>query len=171
MRKAHKAQRPAEEAQADVNLHLLLKLIGTSFASGLERMRVQKHLKSLQERNDLAMDTGNDGLWDFDAENNRVYFSPRWKAMLGYAEDEMNNSPDWRQLVHPDDMPRVQAAIRLSTVPVSPLQRSRSPVCAAALQGDSTSSANPATSLRPLIRPSQTDHDILSQNKDFDADA
>jgi diguanylate cyclase (GGDEF)-like protein/PAS domain S-box-containing protein len=96
----------------DVNLHLLLKLIGTSFASGLERMRVQKHLKSLQERNDLAMDTGNDGLWDFDAENNRVYFSPRWKAMLGYAEDEMNNSPDWRQLVHPDDMPRVQAAIR-----------------------------------------------------------
>src|SRR5882672_1253533 len=69
----------------DVNLHLLLKLIGTSFASGLERMRVQKHLKSLQERTDLAMFTGNDGIWDFDAENNRVYFSPRWKGMLGYA--------------------------------------------------------------------------------------
>jgi diguanylate cyclase (GGDEF)-like protein/PAS domain S-box-containing protein len=96
----------------DVNLHLLLKLVGTSFASGLERMRVHKHLTSLQERNDLAMHTGNDGLWDFDAENNRVYFSPRWKAMLGYADDEMNNSPDWRQLVHPDDMPRVQASIR-----------------------------------------------------------
>ncbi|HZF25078.1 MAG TPA: EAL domain-containing protein [Steroidobacteraceae bacterium] len=96
----------------DVNLHLLLKLIGTSFASGLERMRVQKHLKSLQERTDLAMFTGNDGIWDFDAENNRVYFSPRWKGMLGYADDEMNNSPDWRQLVHPDDMSRVQAAIR-----------------------------------------------------------
>ena len=96
----------------DVNLHLLLKLIGSSFASGLERMRVQKHLKSLQERTDLAMYTGNDGLWDFDAEHNRVYFSPRWKGMLGYADDEMNNAPDWRQLVHPDDMPRVQAAIR-----------------------------------------------------------
>ncbi|MGH8286589.1 MAG: diguanylate cyclase domain-containing protein, partial [Steroidobacteraceae bacterium] len=105
----------------DVNLHLLLKLIGTSFASGLERMRVQKHLKSLQERNDLAMDTGNDGLWDFDAENNRVYFSPRWKAMLGYADDEMNNSPDWRQLVHPDDMPRVQAAIRDHVAGKSPI--------------------------------------------------
>jgi diguanylate cyclase (GGDEF)-like protein/PAS domain S-box-containing protein len=105
----------------DVNLHLLLKLIGTSFASGLERMRVHKHLKSLQERNDLAMDTGNDGLWDFDAENNRVYFSPRWKAMLGYAEDEMNNSPDWRQLVHPDDMPRVQAAIRDHVAGKSPI--------------------------------------------------
>ncbi len=105
----------------DVNLHLLLKLIGTSFASGLERMRVQKDLKSLQERNDLAMDTGNDGLWDFDAENNRVYFSPRWKAMLGYADDEMNNSPDWRQLVHPDDMPRVQAAIRDHVAGKSPI--------------------------------------------------
>ncbi len=105
----------------DVNLHLLLKLVGTSFASGLERMRVHKHLKSLQERNDLAMDTGNDGLWDFDAENNRVYFSPRWKAMLGYADDEMNNSPDWRQLVHPDDMPRVQAAIRDHVAGKSPI--------------------------------------------------
>ena len=49
----------------DVNLHLLLKLIGSSFASGLERMRVQKHLKSLQERTDLAMYTGNDGLVGF----------------------------------------------------------------------------------------------------------
>src|SRR5215510_8444387 len=96
----------------DVNLHLLLKLIGTSFATGLERLRARKHLRSLEERNELAMHTGNDGLWDFDAESNRVYFSPRWKAMLGFGEEDMNNSPDWRQLVHPDDMPRVQAAIR-----------------------------------------------------------
>jgi diguanylate cyclase (GGDEF)-like protein/PAS domain S-box-containing protein len=96
----------------DVNLHLLLKLIGTSFATGLERLRTRKHLRSLEERNELAMHTGNDGLWDFDAETNRVYFSPRWKAMLGFSEGDMNNSPDWRQLVHPDDMPRVQAAIR-----------------------------------------------------------
>src|SRR5262245_1284369 len=36
----------------DVNLHLLLKLIGTSFASGLERMRAHKNLLSLQERNE-----------------------------------------------------------------------------------------------------------------------
>jgi len=96
----------------DVNLHLLLKLVGTSFATGLERLRARKHLRSLEERNELAMHTGNDGLWDFDAETNRVYFSPRWKAMLGFSEGDMNNSPDWRQLVHPDDMPRVQAAIR-----------------------------------------------------------
>jgi len=96
----------------DANLHLLLKLIGTSFASGLERLRIRKHLASLEERNELAMHTGNDGLWDFDAQDNRVYFSPRWKAMLGFGPQEMNNSPDWRQLVHPDDMPRVQAAIR-----------------------------------------------------------
>ncbi|HEU4529714.1 MAG TPA: EAL domain-containing protein [Steroidobacteraceae bacterium] len=96
----------------DANLHLLLKLIGTSFASGLERLRMGKHLMSLEERNELAMHTGNDGLWDFDATSNRVYFSPRWKAMLGFGPEEMNNSPDWRQLVHPDDMPRVQAAIR-----------------------------------------------------------
>jgi len=105
----------------DANLHLLLKLIGTSFASGLERLRIRRHLTSLEERNELAMHTGNDGLWDFDAQINRVYFSPRWKAMLGFGPEEMNNSPDWRQLVHPDDMPRVQAAIRDHVAGKTPL--------------------------------------------------
>jgi diguanylate cyclase (GGDEF)-like protein/PAS domain S-box-containing protein len=44
--------------------------------------------------------------------NNRVYLSPRWKAMLGYDESDVGQAPDWRTLVHSDDMSRVQAAIR-----------------------------------------------------------
>jgi len=96
----------------DANLHLMLKLVGASFATGLERLRVQRYLGKLEERNALSLPSANDGLWDFDVENNTVYFSPRWKKMLGYDENDPNTSPDWRRLVHPDDMARVQALIR-----------------------------------------------------------
>ncbi len=96
----------------DANLHLMLKLVGSSFATGLERLRAQRHLAKLEERNSLSLPSANDGLWDFDVENNTVYFSPRWRKMLGYDEHDPNVSPDWRRLVHPDDMARVQALIR-----------------------------------------------------------
>ena len=96
----------------EVQLHLLMKLIGSSLATGLERIEIQRHLRDLEERNELALYSANDGLWDFDTINNRVYLSPRWKAMLGYDEADVGQAPDWRTLVHSDDMSRVQAAIR-----------------------------------------------------------
>jgi diguanylate cyclase (GGDEF)-like protein/PAS domain S-box-containing protein len=50
--------------------------------------------------------TANDGLWDYDVRENSMYFSPRWRAMLGYAHDY--DVPEWRLLVHPDDLAHVQ---------------------------------------------------------------
>ncbi len=96
----------------DANLHLMLKLVGSSFATGLERLRVQRYLARLEERNALSLPAANDGMWDFDVENNTVYYSPRWRKMLGYDEHDVNVTPDWRRLVHPDDLARVQAMIR-----------------------------------------------------------
>jgi len=96
----------------EVQLHLLMKLVGSSLATGLERIEIQGNLRDLEERNELALYSANDGLWDFDTLNNRVYLSPRWKTMLGYDEVDVGQAPDWRTLVHSDDMSRVQAAIR-----------------------------------------------------------
>jgi diguanylate cyclase (GGDEF)-like protein/PAS domain S-box-containing protein len=96
----------------EVHLHLLMKLVGSSLATGRERIEIQRLLRDLEERNELALYSANDGLWDFDTVNNRVYLSPRWKAMLGYDEADVGHAPDWRTLVHSDDMSRVQAAIR-----------------------------------------------------------
>ncbi|HEX5638398.1 MAG TPA: EAL domain-containing protein, partial [Burkholderiaceae bacterium] len=59
-----------------------------------------------------SLPAANDGMWDFDVENNTVYYSPRWRKMLGYDEHDVNVTPDWRRLVHPDDLSRVQAMIR-----------------------------------------------------------
>ncbi|HEX4050353.1 MAG TPA: EAL domain-containing protein [Steroidobacteraceae bacterium] len=105
----------------DVNLQLLMKLLGSSLASGLERVRQAVQLARLSERNALAERAANDGLWDFDVENNDVYFSPRWRAMLGYDEADLKGGFDWRSLVHPDDISRVQTAIRDHVAGKSPM--------------------------------------------------
>ncbi len=99
---------PKPDWSAD--LHLALKLVGVSCASGLERIRLQEDLFTVQERDRLVTNTANDGLWDYDVRDNSMYFSPRWRAMLGYGEHD--KVPEWRLLVHPDDMARVQAQIR-----------------------------------------------------------
>ncbi|WP_373035164.1 PAS domain-containing protein [Sulfurimonas sp.] len=62
-------------------------------------------IKAVKERFQLAIDGANDGLWDWNIETNEVYFSPRWKSMLGYEEDEISNSlQEWRRRVHPADI-------------------------------------------------------------------
>ena len=96
----------------DANLHLLMKLIGSSLASGLERMRTAEVLSEHEDRDELVSLTANDGIWDFDGESKRIRLSRRWKVMLGYDEDQDDVLPDWYRLVHPDDMARVQAKMR-----------------------------------------------------------
>jgi diguanylate cyclase (GGDEF)-like protein/PAS domain S-box-containing protein len=100
---------------------LLLKLLGNSLATGLEKLRIEARLNKLEERLELAQGAANDGLWDFDIESNEVHFSPRWKQMLGYPPDAELDSPDWRSLVHPEDMSRVQSAIRDHVAGKSPI--------------------------------------------------
>jgi diguanylate cyclase (GGDEF)-like protein/PAS domain S-box-containing protein len=96
----------------DVNLQLILKLLGSSLTAGLDRMRMSDGLVRLEERNRLSELTANDGVWDFDVEGGSVYFSPRWRTMLGYDVADLKDNFDWRSLLHPDDMTRVQALIR-----------------------------------------------------------
>ena len=77
-----------------------------------ERKLVEK-LRLSEERYALVMQGANEGLWDWNLKNNEIYFSQRWKAMLGYADDEIANTIDeWRDRIHPDD--KAQFQIELS---------------------------------------------------------
>jgi diguanylate cyclase (GGDEF)-like protein/PAS domain S-box-containing protein len=70
-----------------------------------ERKQIENKLKESEERLALAMLGTQDGLWDWNLLTDKVYYSPRWKSMLGYAENEIeNNFSDWKRLVHPDDL-------------------------------------------------------------------
>ena len=94
------------------NLHLLMKLFGSSLAVGLERVRDRELLDELQERNTLVAMTANDGIWDFDGDTKRINLSRRWKVMLGYDPEDEDVMLDWYHLVHPDDIARVQQQMR-----------------------------------------------------------
>jgi two-component system, sensor histidine kinase and response regulator len=61
----------------------------------------------------LAMDSVGDGVWDWDMSRDRVYYSPRWKALLGYADEEIGETLDeWRRLMLPEDGERTMAAVQ-----------------------------------------------------------
>lgn len=80
----------------------------------LERKRAEEALRQSEERYALAARGANDGLWDWDLKTDQIYFSPRWKSMLGYKEDEIGNSPDeWFNRVHPKDLEQLEAKITL----------------------------------------------------------
>ena len=96
----------------DASLNLLLKLFAASLATGLERAADKRALADYREKNTLVDITANDGVWDFDAGNKELSLSPRWRRMLGYPIDESALDLDWHQLVHPDDMARVQNLLR-----------------------------------------------------------
>jgi diguanylate cyclase (GGDEF)-like protein/PAS domain S-box-containing protein len=74
-----------------------------------ERVRTEHALRESQERYALAARAANDGLWDWDLTTNHVYYSPRWKAMLGLREEELaGGSEEWFSRVHAEDGPRVR---------------------------------------------------------------
>jgi len=77
-----------------------------------ERKRSQQALRESEERFQRAMVGANDGLWDWNLRTDEVYYSPRWKQMLGYADDELPNAFDeWRRRIHPDDLEPVLARL------------------------------------------------------------
>jgi diguanylate cyclase (GGDEF)-like protein/PAS domain S-box-containing protein len=74
--------------------------------------RVELALRESEERYALAASGANDGLWEWDLRNNQAHFSPRWKAMLGYTEEEIGTAlAEWIERVHPDDRERLEARL------------------------------------------------------------
>jgi PAS domain S-box-containing protein len=78
-----------------------------------DRERAQRALQASQERLALVIQGSSDGIWDWDVTTNEVYFSPRWKGMLGYAEGELeDNFSSWERLIHPEDLERARTTVR-----------------------------------------------------------
>ncbi len=77
-----------------------------------ERRKAEEALRESEERWKFALEGAGDGVWDWNAQTGKVYFSRQWKAMLGFDEHEIGDTLDeWDKRVHPDDRDRVHAEI------------------------------------------------------------
>ncbi|HEY6467250.1 MAG TPA: EAL domain-containing protein [Candidatus Acidoferrales bacterium] len=88
-----------------IDFAVALARIGTQ----LSHKRAQEGLKESEERYALAARGSNDGLWDWNLATNAIYFSDRWKAMLGYDEHEISDKiEEWFERVHDSDRDRMK---------------------------------------------------------------
>lgn len=70
---------------------------------------LESELRSHRDLFEGLLETEASGYWDWNIPDGTEYFSPRFKSMFGYAEDEMENTPDaWMKIIHPDDLPSVK---------------------------------------------------------------
>ena len=108
-------------AQGGIQKHVhmvVMRIPGTkdilcSLSDMTEYKRIQETLRRNEERYSLVLSGSNDGLWDYDLKNGTVYFSPRYKQILGYTDEEFPNEIEsWRRNVFPDDLETARAVLK-----------------------------------------------------------
>jgi PAS domain S-box-containing protein len=78
-----------------------------------QRLSQSRALLRSQEQLSLVLESSRDGFWDWNMQTDELYFSPRWKEMLGYGPEELPPGFEtWNQLLHPDDEASVQKAVQ-----------------------------------------------------------
>ncbi len=79
-----------------------------------QRKQTEKILRESEERYAAAARGANDGLWDWHLRTNRVYYSPRWKSMIGHDDHEIGDRcEEWIDRIHPADRDRLKQELSL----------------------------------------------------------
>mgnify|MGYP001183047162 CR=1 FL=1 len=87
------------------NLKFIINNAFSNLQAEKENIIISSALQKSEERLNLALTGTNVGVWDWDLETNEMYFSPAWKEMLGYENDELENKlQTWENLLHKDDL-------------------------------------------------------------------
>jgi diguanylate cyclase (GGDEF)-like protein/PAS domain S-box-containing protein len=78
----------------------------------LYKHKMEQKLRESEERYALAARAANDGIWDWNLNSGEVYYSPRWKSLLGLREELDITSPHyWLERVHFEDIERLNQAL------------------------------------------------------------
>lgn len=91
---------------------------GTIFVVGSDVTKARQasdENKQVVDRFRMVVEGAGDGLWDWNPQTNKTYYSSLWKKMLGYEEEELANThAEWEKLVHRDDLERVNEVVKKS---------------------------------------------------------
>jgi two-component system sensor histidine kinase/response regulator len=89
--------------------------VGALLQNRADRATIEQQiseLKASEERLNLAVDGSNVGLWDWDLRTDRVFFSDRWKAQIGFEPHEIaSDFSAWIGRLHPDDADRARRRV------------------------------------------------------------
>ncbi len=95
----------------------LIVVDGREYVIGMDRdctarKLAEQALRASEERWQLAVAGSNEGVWDWHIEDDTFWFSPRWKSMLGFFDDQLPNQRSvWMDRIHPDDRNLVETAL------------------------------------------------------------
>ena len=102
-RRASKTNEHDELAQVVAALNAMHQRVSSSFAG----------LQESESRWKFALEGAGDGVWDYDVRSGTVFYSKRWKEMLGYGEHELaDHLSSFERLAHPDDLPRTMRTLQ-----------------------------------------------------------
>ncbi len=79
-----------------------------------ELKTLTEKLKQITDIYEMVNSVTSDGIWDWNLVTGQVYFSPRWKLMIGFQPYELENElGTFWSLVHKDDFDRVRSEIQV----------------------------------------------------------
>jgi PAS domain S-box-containing protein len=103
------SDRPMEQIE---QFQTIFQIFAARAAAALERHLAESALRTSEERYALAASASAAGVWDWDMVSGAVYYSPRFREMTGYSQDELPNTVyAWERRIHPDDLPLVREAM------------------------------------------------------------
>jgi len=92
---------------------MILALAALALAAFSRNREIMEQLRESEERLHFALESAEDGVWDWNPQTDEAMFSRRWKAIIGYAEHEFPDSGAvWVEHLHPKDRERVLMALQ-----------------------------------------------------------
>ncbi|WP_267383172.1 PAS domain S-box protein [Cyanobacterium sp. uoEpiScrs1] len=90
----------------------LQREIATLQAAQIATLKIQQELRESEQRWQLVLQGTNEGIWDWNLKTDELFFSHRWKEMLGYQDEDLSHHFDtWKMLLHPQDRKGVMDAV------------------------------------------------------------
>ncbi len=103
------------------SLYVAIEMALYRHAAETQRIEAERALRESEARWKFAIEGAGHGLWDWNVPAGTIFFSKRWKEMLGFAEEEIGSGlEEWSKRVHPDDLTSTMAAVQAHLAGTTP---------------------------------------------------